>query len=950
MDARFARSIVHVIGVVLAIGAAVHTPAAAATLPTGFTESQVAGGLASPTAMQFAPDGRLFVCEQGGRLRVIKDGALLPTPFVTLTVNASGERGLLGVAFDPAFAVNRFVYVYYTATTPTVHNRISRFTANGDVAQPGSEVVILDLDNLSGATNHNGGALAFGPDGKLYAAVGENANSANAQTLANLLGKMLRLNSDGTIPTDNPFFGTATGRNRAIWALGLRNPFTFAFNPNGPEMFINDVGQNTWEEIDDGQAGANYGWPETEGPTTDPRFVSPRHAYTHASGGCAITGGTFYSPLNARFPADYDGDYFFADFCGGWIRRLDPNAGNTVTNFASGITSPVDLKVTDDGRLYYLARGSGATTGVVIRVDYGAGAPAITTQPASRTVAVGTPVTFSVSASGAAPLGYQWRRNGANIAGATAQDYTIAAAAQSDNGARFSVVVSNALGSATSADAVLTVTANQAPTATIVAPAAGTLYAGGTVITYSGTGADPESGSLPASAFTWQVDFHHDTHTHPFVAPTTGATGGSFTIPTTGETAANVWYRIYLTVRDSAGLTHTTQRDVLPRTVQITLASSPVALQLRLDGQPVAAPTTFTGVVGIVRTIAAPTPQASGGTTYEFVSWSDGGAASHNISTPAANTTYTATYRVVTGGTGTGLAATYYNNADFTGTTVVRTDPTVNFDWAMGSPAPAIGVDTFSARWTGQVQPQFSETYTFFTQSDDGVRLWVNNVPVVNNWADHALTENSGTIALTAGQRYDIRMEFYENGGLATARLLWSSPSTPKAAVPTARLYPSAPPPPSTISINFQPAASPVPAGYLADGGLVYGTRGNGQTYGWTIVNADQTRDRNASNSPDQRYDTLTHFQKPANPDAIWEIAVVNGTYRVRIVSGDASNFDSVFRTTAEGVLVVSGTPTTSTRWIEGTSTVVVTDGRLTIRTGAGASNNKICFVEISPP
>ena len=948
MDARSSRHLPHVIGLAIAIGLAVGAPAAAATLPTGFTESQVAGGLASPTAMQFAPDGRLFVCEQGGRLRVIKDGALLATPFVTLTVNASGERGLLGVAFDPAFAVNHFVYAYYTATTPTVHNRISRFTANGDVAQPGSEVVILELDNLSSATNHNGGALSFGPDGKLYAAVGENANSANAQTLANLLGKMLRLNSDGTIPSDNPFFGTATGRNRAIWALGLRNPFTFAFNPNGPEMFINDVGQNTWEEIDDGQAGANYGWPETEGPTTDPRFVAPRYAYTHASGGCAITGGAFYSPLNARFPADYAGDYFFADFCGGWIRRLDPNAGNAITNFASGITSPVDLKVTDDGYLYYLARGSGATTGVVVRVDFGAGAPTISTQPASRTVAVGAPVTFSVSASGAAPLGYQWRRNGANIAGATAQDYTIAAAAQSDNGARFSVVVTNGQGSATSADAVLTVTTNQAPTATIVQPAAGTLYSGGMLISYSGTGSDPEQGSLPASAFTWQVDFHHDTHTHPFIAPTTGATGGSFTIPTTGETAANVWYRIYLTVRDSAGLTHTTQRDILPRTVQVTLASSPVPLQLRLDGQPVTAPTTFTGVVGIVRTIGAPTPQTSGTTSYEFVSWSDGGAASHNISTPAANTTYTATYRVVTGGTGTGLAATYYNNIDFTGTTVVRTDPTVDFDWAMGSPAAAIAVDTFSARWTGQVQPQFSETYTFFTQSDDGVRLWVNNVLVVNNWTDHAVTENSGTIALTAGQRYDIRMEFYENGGFATARLLWSSPSTPKAAVPMASLFPSTPPPPSAILINFQPSAAPVPAGYLADGGLVYGSRGNGQTYGWTIDNTAQTRDRNAANSADQRYDTLTHFQKPANPDAIWEIAVVNGTYRVRIVSGDASNFDSVFRTTAEGVLVVSGTPTTSTRWMEGTSSVTVTDGRLTIRSGAGASNNKICFVEIT--
>src|SRR4051812_899304 len=203
------------------IGAA--TPAVSATLPSGFSETIVAKGLSRPTAMQFAPDGRLFVCEQGGQLRVVKNGALLPTPFVTLTVSSAGERGLLGVAFDPNFAVNHFVYVYYTATTPAIHNRISRFTANGDVAVSGSETVLFDLDNLSSATNHNGGALAFGPDGKLYAAIGENANGANSQSLNNVLGKMLRLNSNGSIPTDNPFYGSAAGKNRAIWALGLRN-------------------------------------------------------------------------------------------------------------------------------------------------------------------------------------------------------------------------------------------------------------------------------------------------------------------------------------------------------------------------------------------------------------------------------------------------------------------------------------------------------------------------------------------------------------------------------------------------------------------------------------------------------------------------------------------------------------------------------------------------------
>jgi glucose/arabinose dehydrogenase len=919
-------------------------PMRAATLPTGFTEALIASGLSSPTAMQFAPDGRLFVAEQGGRLRVIRDGALLPTPFLTLTVSSVGERGLLGIAFDPQFATNRFVYVYYTATSPTIHNRISRFTANGDVAVPGSEVILLELDNLSSATNHNGGALAFGPDGKLYAAVGENANGSNAQSMSNLLGKILRLNSDGTIPNDNPFLGTTTGRNQTIWALGLRNPFTFAFNPSQTQFFVNDVGQNTWEEINDGVAGANYGWPTTEGPTTDPRFRAPRYAYNHSSGGCAITGGAFYAPVTMQFPEEYRNDYFFADFCGGWIRRLDPS-GNTAVNFASGIPSPVDLKVGDDGSLYYLARGTGGNTGVVFKVSYGASLPSITTHPSNRTVAPGAQVTFSVRASGAPPLRYQWQRNGANIAGATAQDYTFTAAA-GDNNVRFRAVVSNDNGSVISNEAVLTVTANQPPVGTITQPPAGTLYSGGNVITYAGTATDPENGTLPASAFTWRVDFHHDTHSHPFVPTTTGVTGGSFTIPTSGETAANVWYRIFLTVRDSSGQTHDSHRDVLPRTANLTLATSPAGLQVGLDGQPTSTPFTFPSVVGIVRALSAPATQTSGGTTYEFVSWSDGGAASHNISTPATNTTYTATYRVVTGTPGNGLSATYFNNIDFTGTTVSRVDPTIDFVWGAGAPAAGIAADTFSARWTGQVEPQFTQTYTFYTQSDDGVRLWINGQPLVDNWTNHSTTENSGTIALTAGQRYDVRMEFFENGGDATARLLWSSPSVPKAVIPNARLFAQAGAVP--IRINFQPAGAPVPAGYLADTGAVFANRGNGQSYGWNADNSAQTRDRNAANSPDQRYDTLTHLQKAGNPSAVWEIAVPNGVYTVRAVAGDALHFDSVFRLIAEGTLVVNGTPTTSTRWIEGTATVTVSDGRLTIANGSGASNNKVCFLELT--
>jgi glucose/arabinose dehydrogenase len=333
-------------------------------VPAGFVQETVASGISAPTAMQFAPDGRLFVCQQNGALRVIKNGQLLATPFLTVPVSSVGERGLLGVAFDPNFATNRFVYVYYTATSPTIHNRVSRFTANGDVAVGGSETILLELNNLS-ATNHNGGALHFGNDGKLYIGVGENAVGSNSQTLNNLLGKVLRINSDGSIPSDNPFFTTATGNNRAIWALGLRNPFTFAFQRTTGRLFINDVGQNTWEEINDGIRGANYGWPTTEGNTSDTRFRSPLFVYGHGTGpttGCSINGGDFYNPATTQFPSSYVGKYFFADYCSGWIRLFDP-ATRTASDFATDLPNVVDVKTGPDGALYFLGRGGGGQVG-----------------------------------------------------------------------------------------------------------------------------------------------------------------------------------------------------------------------------------------------------------------------------------------------------------------------------------------------------------------------------------------------------------------------------------------------------------------------------------------------------------------------------------------------------------------------------------------------------------
>jgi glucose/arabinose dehydrogenase len=449
---RVTRSLLIIVFAGLLVPANYRT--SAATLPAGFSETQI-GGLSSPTAMEIAPDGRVFVCLQGGQLRVIKDGALLPTPFLTVSVDASGERGLLGVTFDPNFASNNFVYIYYTVPSVPRHNRVSRFTANGDIAVAGSEQIILELDDLS-ALNHNGGAIHFGPDGKLYIAVGENAVGSNAQTLANLHGKMLRINSDGTIPSDNPFFNSASGKNRAIWAVGLRNPFTFAFQPGTGRMFINDVGQSTWEEINDGIAGSNYGWDLTEGPTSNPLFRSPIFAYGRGLGpttGFAITGGTFYNPTTVQFPSSFVGKYFFADLGSGWIRVLDPS-NNTASGFATGISQPVDLKVAADGSLYYLSIGSSSL--FVVRFNNGT-PPAISSHPANQSVMAGQPTSFTVGATGTEPLSFQWQRNMVGIAGATSQTFTIASTTLSDNGAKFSCIVTNSAGSATSNEATLTV-------------------------------------------------------------------------------------------------------------------------------------------------------------------------------------------------------------------------------------------------------------------------------------------------------------------------------------------------------------------------------------------------------------------------------------------------------------------------------------------------------------
>ncbi|HEX4706230.1 MAG TPA: hypothetical protein VH229_00705, partial [Candidatus Udaeobacter sp.] len=441
-------------------------------------------------------------------------------------------------------------------------------------------------------------------------------------------------------------------------------------------MFIDDVGASTWEEINEGLRGRNYGWPIEEGPATPPAngFTNPIYAYQHFTGtphGCAITGGDFYNPPQRcagdtpyGFPASYVGQYFFLDLCGGFIYTMDPDEIDPtspyhfrhVHPFASGIHgSPTYLIVGPDTNLYYISRDDGA----VYQIRYPASlAPTIGTEPADTLVGQGWPATFNVDASGVLPLHYRWQRNDADIPGAAdAPSYTIQnPTVANDDGATYRCIVSNSYGNVTTREAVLSVTTKQPPVPTITMPGPNTYYDAGDLIVFRGAAVDghdivtgdPQDGVLGPSAFTWQILFEHhplnnpNHHTHPFFPPTTGIIGSSVTIPVIGETDPDVWYRIFFTATDSYGLSTTISRDIYPRHVHLGVTTTPVRLPVKVDGSPKHSPFDFWSVVHLLRTIGVDTPQIKDGLVYDFVSWSDGGRQFHNISAPATETGYIA--------------------------------------------------------------------------------------------------------------------------------------------------------------------------------------------------------------------------------------------------------------------------------------------------------------------
>ena len=607
-------------------------------------DTQFVTGLTTPTAMAFTPDGRIFVTEQTGAVRVIgNDGQLLAAPLFTApSIRSDGERGLLGIALDPSFESNGYVYLFYTPTSPSQTSRLSRITVSGNQAVSGSELTLLEYANSY--SNHRGGEIHFGTDGKLYVALGDAGVPGDAQSVTSYNGKILRFNKDGSIPPDNPTSFTSTsgatltpsGAYRAIWAIGLRNPFRFGVDEVSGRLYINDVSGSSYEEVNVGEGGRNYGWPTCEGTCSAPLVSSPAYRYPRNGNGCAITGGTFYN--GSQFPSAVRGSYFIIDYCNTWLRYVTPT--NTVGTIPVAVpNSSVGLTAGPDGNLYVIGHGSGT----ISRITYAATGTnrnpvaQFTATPGSGTAPL--IVTFNGSASSdpdGDAITYLWTfGDGSTGSGATT---THTYSASGTYVAR--LTVSDGRGG--SATQQTSITVGSPPSATINTPAQGTLYTAGVAVNFSGQATSGGS-PLPASAFSWTVLFHHDTHTHPAYGPIAGVTSGSFTPEPLGHPEDNVFYRIYLTVTDGAGVqTHVT-RDVMPRKATVTVTSNVAGTQVLLDGSPRVTPFSFVGVAGVQRTVEVVSPQTIGGAAYQFSQWSNGGAAMQTIATPAQNTTYTVT-------------------------------------------------------------------------------------------------------------------------------------------------------------------------------------------------------------------------------------------------------------------------------------------------------------------
>jgi glucose/arabinose dehydrogenase/PKD repeat protein len=677
----------------------------AMALPPDFQDSLLAN-VGSPTGLAFTPDGRLLVTTQTGKLRVIQNGALLANAALDLTARicANSERGVLSVAVDPNFSVNRFIYLFYTlnksggcptssVTNPI--NRVSRFVlSDANTVDTSQEVVLVDNIPSPGG-NHNAGDVHFGKDGFLYISTGDGGWDPDSGSAGNndaardqhvLMGKILRVTSTGAIPPGNPYLGAdsarcnVTGRTdpgkkcQETFAWGLRNPFRIAFDPNASttRFFINDVGQNVWEEINVGQAGADYGWNVREGKCANGSttncgsppsgMTNPIFAYSHSDGCGAITGGAFVPA--GDWPPEYDGAYLFGDYVCGKIFQLVDNGGGNFSRrdlvTGLGVDSAVVMMFgpyESTQALYYTTYSNGGQVRILSYSGPANRAPDAVAEAIPTFGDVPLDVVLDGTASSDADgddLDFEWDFGDGqphDTAPTVSHRYSSA-------GTYTAVLTVRDSHGAVDTDTVRIDVGNFAPVPAINAPSTSTRFRVGQTITLQGSATDSEDGTIPDANLRWAVTLHHNTHTHPFVAPTAG-NDITFTTPAPEDllAAGNSYLEITLTATDSRGATATVSQDLRPRLVDVTFGTSPTGLRVVVNGTTITAPQTVVSWEAYRLDVNAPAQTGGSGQSFAFASWSDGGAAQHSIVTPASPGTYTAAFTPVS--PPSGLAAAY---------------------------------------------------------------------------------------------------------------------------------------------------------------------------------------------------------------------------------------------------------------------------------------------------
>lgn len=624
-----------------------------AQLPAGFVQHKLTGNVINEaTAMAHAPDGRIFMAERSGQVKVFQGGTVATVHTVTTTT--ASEQGLLGITLHPDFATNGKCYIFYTNPDMTRHylDVIVINTAN----QVSSSTRVMEFDPIINGF-HNGGALLF-KGNLLYVAIGESNSSAESAKLDTYRGKILRLTEDGQPAPGNPYYNEAgaSRQKRSIWAIGMRNPWRMSLDPVSQKLFVVDVGGN-YEEINDvtnpdPAKNYNYGWDQNgrSGPDQAANTIQAAFYYPHPNWGCAITSGVFFNPPSTNYPPQYRNRFYFSDWCADWYRSVDatnPGAGHqefSAANFGRILGTSVGV----DGNIYYFQYG---TNGSLWRIEYDNNqAPAIVNHPVSGSVVAGDPASFTVAASGATPLSYQWQKNGVNIPGATAATYQIAQTTAADAG-QYRCVVTNPIGNITSNAATLTILPfNARPVPHILTPSGTLTWNVLDKVDFSGEATDQEDGTLPASAFRWEIRFFHkdsptDEHWHPGPVIPAGIKAGSFTADNGGESSPNIWFRIMLFVTDSQGRTGVDSVDIQPNKVVLTADANVPGLKLVMGSQGTA-PFSKTFVVNSAFTLQAISPQVLGNNAYAFTSWEHGGGAEQSLRVPTVNTTYKANYEI----------------------------------------------------------------------------------------------------------------------------------------------------------------------------------------------------------------------------------------------------------------------------------------------------------------